>query len=135
MERDLESLLALYVAGLCGIGYGLRQIIDAQREAGISTQSIAISGGAGQHPLTRQLLADACGLSVIAPAGGEPVLLGSAMLGAVAGGAMDNLETAMQTMSRGEAAYAPVQANLELHGKRYEAFKQLQAAARLLRDI
>ena len=135
MERDLESLLSLYVAGLCGIGYGLRQIIEAQGTAGISTQSIAISGGAGQHGLTRQLLADACGLPVVVPAGGEPVLLGSAMLGAVAGGAMGSLETAMQTMSRGEATYVPVQASLDLHGKRYEAFKQLQSAARLLRDI
>ncbi|SQB29083.1 carbohydrate kinase [Citrobacter koseri] len=25
MERDQDNLLALYVAGLCGIGYGLRQ--------------------------------------------------------------------------------------------------------------
>ena len=135
MERDLESLLSLYIAGLCGIGYGLRQIIDAQRAAGIETGSIAISGGAGQHRLTRQLLADACGLPVIVPAGGEPVILGSAMLGAVAGGAMENLEAAMQKMRRSETAYAPVQATLELHNRRYEAFRHLQASARLLRDI
>lgn len=135
MERDLESLLSLYIAGLCGIGYGLRQIIDAQRAAGIETRSIAISGGAGQHALTRQLLADACGLPVIAPAGGEPVLLGSAMLGAVAGGAMENLPAAMQAMSRAETAYAPDEATLDLHDRRYEAFRQLQAAAREMRDI
>ncbi|MCA0343139.1 MAG: FGGY-family carbohydrate kinase, partial [Proteobacteria bacterium] len=30
MERDLANLVSLYIAGLCGIGYGLRQIIDAQ---------------------------------------------------------------------------------------------------------
>ncbi len=35
MERDSDNLTALYVAGLCGIGYGLRQIIDAQRACGI----------------------------------------------------------------------------------------------------
>lgn len=135
MERDLDSLLSLYIAGLCGIGYGLRQIIDAQAAAGISTQSIAISGGAGQHALTRQLLADACGLPVIVPAGGEPVLLGSAMLGAVAGGALENLEVAMQAMSRAEATFTPAQATLDLHGRRYEAFVQLQASARSLREI
>jgi ribulose kinase len=38
MERDLDNLLALYVAGLCGIGYGLRQIIDAQRPAGLTAR-------------------------------------------------------------------------------------------------
>ncbi|TRR19078.1 FGGY-family carbohydrate kinase, partial [Salmonella enterica] len=63
MERDLDNLTALYVAGLCGIGYGLRQIIDAQRACGIESENIVISGGAGQHPLVRQLLADACGVS------------------------------------------------------------------------
>ncbi len=84
MERDLDNLTALYVAGLCGIGYGLRQIIDAQRACGIESENIVISGGAGQHPLVRQLLADACGVSVVSTASREPVLLGSAILGAVA---------------------------------------------------
>lgn len=135
MERDLESLLSLYIAGLCGIGYGLRQIIDAQRAAGIETGNIAISGGAGQHALTRQLLADACGLPVIAPAGGEPVILGSAMLGSVAGGAVKNLEMAMQRMSRAETTYTPAEATPGLHDRRYDAFKQLQAAARGMREI
>ncbi len=38
MERDLDNLLALYVAGLCGIGYGLRQIVDAQKPAGLTAR-------------------------------------------------------------------------------------------------
>ena len=113
----------------------MRQIIDAQRTAGISTQNIAISGGAGQHSLTRQLLADACGLPVLAPAGGEPVLLGSAMLGAVAGGAKEDLPAAMRSMSLAETTYAPDEATLDLHDRRYEAFRQLQSAARGMRDI
>jgi ribulose kinase len=45
MERDLDNLTALYVAGLCGIGYGLRQILDAQRACGIESENIVISGG------------------------------------------------------------------------------------------
>ena len=30
METGVDSLVALYVAGICGLGYGLRQIIDTQ---------------------------------------------------------------------------------------------------------
>ncbi|KJF70165.1 FGGY-family carbohydrate kinase [Agrobacterium arsenijevicii] len=67
VERDLDSLVALYVAGLCGIGYGLRQIIEAMAKAGADIQQIIISGGAGQHDLTRQILADTSGKPVIAP--------------------------------------------------------------------
>lgn len=29
MEADIDNLAALYIAGICGIGYGLRQIIGA----------------------------------------------------------------------------------------------------------
>ena len=29
MEIDIESLVSLYIAGICSIGYGLRQIIEA----------------------------------------------------------------------------------------------------------
>lgn len=135
MDRGMDSLLALYIAGICGIGYGLRQIVDAQQEVGIATDNIVISGGAGQHALTRQLLADACGLSVIAPAGGEPVLLGSAMLGAVASGALPGIEAAMQQMSRADAAFLPTKDYLELHAARYGAFKELQTLARTIRDL
>ena len=45
---------------------------------------MVISGGAAQSPLVRQIMADTTGLAVALPATPEPVLLGSAMLGAVA---------------------------------------------------
>ena len=67
MDQGLESLISLYIAGLCGIGYGLRQIIEAQCDAGAPIQRIVISGGAGRSPLIRQLLADATGVEVAAP--------------------------------------------------------------------
>ena len=34
MERDLTSFIALYIAGMLGLGYGLRQIILASRKQG-----------------------------------------------------------------------------------------------------
>ena len=84
MGQGEESMVALYVAGLCGIGYGLRQIVEAQRDAGVNVERIVISGGAGKSALVRQILADTTGLEVAAPETDEPVLLGSAILGAVA---------------------------------------------------
>ena len=86
MEEDVDSLVALYIAGLCGIGYGLRQIIEAQAAPARRFERIVISGGAGRSELVRQLLADATGKEVAAPVAEEPVLLGSAILGAVAAG-------------------------------------------------
>ncbi|EGJ19579.1 D-ribulokinase [Cereibacter sphaeroides WS8N] len=134
MERDLPSLVSLYVAGICGIAYGLRQILEAQERAGAPVERIAISGGAGQLDMVRQLLADATGKPVLASAVAEPVLLGSAILGAVAAGHEPDMTAAMQRMSRTAAHYEPAGGAIAaLHDRRYAAFLALQEAARAAR--
>jgi D-ribulokinase len=136
MERGLDSLVSLYVAGLCGIGYGLRQIIDTQADAGVTIENIVISGGAGQHDFVRQMLADASGKPVVATKAGEPVLLGAAILGAVAGGLFTDMREAMTKLSAAEETYKPAQGAIaDLHAKRYEGFRQLQALTRELRKF
>ncbi len=134
MERDLDNLVALYVAGLCGIGYGLRQIVDAQRHQGVKTDKIVISGGAGQHPLVRQLLADACDLPILSTSCSEPVLLGSAILGAVAGNIAATVNEAMSLMTKLDRQFAPQEAYRQTHRARYESYKLLQQTAKTLRD-
>lgn len=131
MERDLDSLVALYVAGMCGIGYGLRQIIETQASAGAHVERIVISGGAGRSDLVRQLLADATGTEVVAPKADEPVLLGSAIIAAVGAGLYPDIETAMTQMSSFGSRYRPTGgASTALHERRYAIFNRLQALAR-----
>ncbi|WP_250517178.1 FGGY-family carbohydrate kinase [Caballeronia sp. INDeC2] len=134
METGLDSLVALYVAGVCSIGYGLRQIIEAQAQAGAPIERVMISGGAGRLDLVRQLLADATGKPVLATQAEEPVLLGAAMLGAVAGGVFDDVRSAMSGMARVKASYTPASGKLaQLHEARYRAFIALQRCAREIR--
>jgi len=131
MERDLDSLVALYIAGLCGIGYGLRQIIQAQSESGATMQRIVLSGGAGRSDLVRQLLADATGVEVAVPSAEEPVLLGSAILASVAAGIHPDIQNGMERMSTFSRSYTPVDGKqLETHAARFEIFQQLQSVAR-----
>jgi D-ribulokinase len=135
MDRSIQSLVRLYIAGICGLGYGLRQIIDAQRNEGVDVDTIVVSGGAAQSELVRQLIADATGVTVAAPVTDEPVLLGSAMLAGVAAGHFPNLNAAMVSMSAMGKIYAPVQTSIRnWHVERYEAFKLLQATGRSLRN-
>lgn len=135
MENGIDNLVALYVAGLCGLGYGLRQIIDTQAQNGVSVSTISVSGGAGTHPLTRQILADATGIPVEVTACPEPVLLGSAMLAAVAAKTYPDLQTAMPAMSSVAGRAEPVAGALcALHEARYRAFLKLQKLAREVRD-
>ena len=131
MERDLDSLVALYIAGLCGIGYGLRQIVEAQAKAGAPIQRIVISGGAGRSDMIRQLLADATGVEIAALSAEEPVLLGSAILGSVASGIHPDIHHAMENMSTFAAQYQPQTGEVrQLHDARFKIFEQLQSVAR-----
>ena len=133
MDNDLESLVALYVAGVCGIACGLRQIIETQAAAGAAIEQIAISGGAGRRDLVRQLLADATGKPVLAVEAEEPVLLGAAMLGSVAAGAFHSVEAAMARMSRIGQTFEPEHGAIAgIHNARFKAFTQFQAVARQL---
>ncbi|QNQ64095.1 FGGY-family carbohydrate kinase [Brucella sp. 6810] len=135
LDTGMDSLAALYLAGLCGLGYGVRQIIEAQRAKGIVTDTIVVSGGAARSNLVRQVLADATGLVVAASTSPEPVLLGSAMLGAVASGAYPDLVTAMQAMSELGARNRPDAGRAKWHAHRFEAFMLLQATARKIRYL
>ncbi|WP_112313318.1 FGGY-family carbohydrate kinase [Pseudogemmobacter bohemicus] len=135
MERDIESLEALYLAGICGVAYGLRQILDVQHAAGAKVEKIVISGGAGESRLIRQILADATGRVVMGSASDEPVLLGAATLGAVAGGLFPGMRAAMAGLSAPGEAHQPAGGAVALrHERRFRAFTLLQEAARAARN-
>lgn len=134
MDKSLDSLISLYVAGICGLAYGLRQIIEAQAEKGIQIERVVISGGAGKDPLIRQLISDATSKEVVAPSSDEPVLLGTAMLATVAAKAYLNLEQAMQSMSSFGESYLPDSSVIiqQQHESRFLAFSKLQTIGREL---
>ncbi|WP_424976496.1 FGGY-family carbohydrate kinase [Dinoroseobacter sp. S124A] len=135
LDTGEEDLLRTYLAAVFGVGYGLRQIMEAQAAHGVRPTAIAISGGAGESPAIQQLLADAAGVPVLSTACPEPVLLGAAMLGAVAGGAYPGLTEAMSRMSRIASRKTPVSGPLKArHDARYTAYCALQKAERTLRS-
>jgi D-ribulokinase len=100
LDGDLESLERVFVSGLCGLAYGLADVVDVMRAHGIPCRMMVTSGGPSRSPLVRQIMADTTGLTVALPSTAEPVMLGAAMLGAVAGGAFTSLHEAMKAMSR-----------------------------------
>lgn len=132
LEVSLESLVALYVAGLSGIGYGLKQLLDKFTNDGIQIDVIVASGGAAQSALVCQMLADTTNTPVAIAETQEPVLLGSAMLAAVAAGR--SLAECMATMSGSLKLFSPAGgAVAKTHAHRFKAFETLQTAARYIR--
>ncbi|WP_456632367.1 FGGY-family carbohydrate kinase [Bradyrhizobium sp. URHC0002] len=99
LDVDISSMERLFVAGLCGLAYGLADVVEAFRSHGVDSDMMVISGGAGRSPLVRQIMADTTGLTVAVPETQEPVLLGAAMLGAVAAKSRGSIGEAMTAMS------------------------------------
>src|SRR3984957_5990267 len=99
LDTDIGSIEQLFVAGLCGLAYGLADVVDAFRSHGVDRALMVMGGGAGRSSLVRQIMADTTGLRVALPETQEPVLLGAAMLGAVASGVHGSIGEAMTSMS------------------------------------
>lgn len=133
LNRDLDQLERLFVATLCGLGYGLAEVIESMRNHGVAGETIVASGGASRSPLVRQLMADTTGLAIAQAATAEPVLLGASMLGAVAAGLYPDIPSAMRAMSRLGGITRPSPAMAELHARKRRAHAVLRRTDRDLR--
>ena len=125
----------LYVAGLCGLAYGLADIVRKLELSGY-VRFDRRSGGAARSALVRQIIADVCGKIVELPETLEPVLLGSAMVGAVASGAqtMTSAMASMSTIAPGAAAPAGG-AIAAFHAQKRRAFGMLHQTEREIREL
>ena len=136
LREDAASLQELYVAGLCGLAYGLADIVGKLEESGYEFDSIVVSGGAARSPMVRQIIADVCGKRVESPETTEPVLLGSAMVGAVAAGAQTMI-SAMSTMSTiAPGAKMPAGGAIAaFHARKLEASGIMRRAEHEIREL
>jgi D-ribulokinase len=135
LDTDICAMERLFVAGLCGLAYGLADVIDAFRAHGVNSKMIVMGGGAGRSPLVRQIMADTTGLMVALPQTAEPVLLGAAMLGAVAAGAYASLGETMAAMSALGRLTEPAGPGMqEFHRRKREVYGLLRELDRGSRE-
>jgi D-ribulokinase len=131
LETDVGSLVGLFVAALRGLAYGTAEIVEALERGGQAVSVVTVSGGAAQSPLLRRILADATQKTIARSGSPEPVLLGAAMLGAVAGGTHRSLAEAAATMvSRGETL-DPMDGKYRVfHDRGRQAYRRLKECER-----
>jgi D-ribulokinase len=135
LRADHASLIELYVAALAGLSDGVGQIIATLEAGGYDFDMLVVSGGAGRSKLVRQMIADATQKRVGAPETSEPVLLGAAMLAAVAAG-RHHMATAMSAMSRLSEEIAPQGGEIAaFHARKRAAFDLMQEAERRIREL
>jgi FGGY-family pentulose kinase len=136
LDADISALERLFVAGLCGLAYGLADVIDAFAANGVTSRVVVMAGGASRSPLVRQIMADTIGLTVALPRTQEPVLLGAAMLGAVAGGAYLSIGETMASMSALGRLSDPTAPDVAgFHRRKREVHERLRALDRDSRNL
>jgi D-ribulokinase len=134
LDVDIGALERLFVAGLCGLAYGLADVVETLRAHGVESELMVMSGGAARSALVRQIMTDTTGLTVALPETQEPVLLGAAMLGAVAGKVYGSIGEAMTQMSAIGWSSAPTGTDVaDFHKSKrrvYRLMRQLDHASR-----
>ncbi|MBS1053442.1 FGGY-family carbohydrate kinase [Gluconobacter kondonii] len=99
LSDTLDDLARLYLATVQGLAYGTKDIIDALNAKGYRIDTILATGGSTKNPVFLREHANATGCRILLPAESDSVLLGAAILGAVASGAYPDLRQAMARMS------------------------------------
>lgn len=107
LSDTIDSLALLYLAAIQALAYGTRHIIEAMNARGYAIDTIVACGGDLKNPVFAREHADATGCALVLPEEPEAVLLGAAMLGAVAAGAFSDLERAMPGMNRAAGVIRP----------------------------
>jgi ribulose kinase len=126
LDDSTDALALLYLATLQALAHGTRDILDALRAKGYPTRTLLACGGDAKNPLFLREHADVTGCRIILPAEPEAVLLGSAMLGAVAAGDQATLVDAMGAMSRAGRVVEPATgAVAAYHERKHAVFRRM----------
>jgi ribulose kinase len=110
LTEGRDALALLYLATVQALALGTRHILETMRAHGYTVSTLVATGGDARNPVFLREHADATGCRVVLPKEPEAVLLGSAMLGAVAGGARGSIEEAMTAMSASDRVIEPAPA-------------------------
>lgn len=126
MNNSRDELALQYLATIQAIAYGTRHIIQEMNAKGFRIAEILATGGGAKNPLYLQEHADATGCDIIVGREPESVLLGSAILGAVAGNAAPSILAAMQSMTQpGQIVKARRGTVARFHDRKYQVFLDL----------
>jgi len=128
LTDSIDALAQLYLATVQAISHGTREIIEALNDEGYRIDTLLASGGDTKNPIFLREHADITGCRVVLPREPEAVLLGSALLGAVASGRYASVVDAMGNMSAAGSVILPRgDRTRTYHARKHEVFLRMHA--------
>jgi FGGY-family pentulose kinase len=128
LSATVDDLARLYLATIQAIACGTRHIVEEMNRQGYRIDTLFVCGGGTKNPLFLREHADITGCRLVVPSEPEAVLLGSAVLGAVASGRHASILQAMNAMNRIDRVIVPGRGHIaRYHAARYRIFHRLHA--------
>ena len=125
LSDSLEDLALLYLATVQAVANGTRHILDTMTDCGYEIETVLTTGGGAKNPIFLREHADITGRKIVLPKEPEALLLGSAMLGAVAAGDCATVTEAMTKMSAVDTVIEPCQVAARYHNAKHEVFLRM----------
>ena len=136
LSATADDLALQYLAAIQAVAYGTRHILDEMNRKGYAIDTLLACGGGTKNPVFLREHADITGCRLVLPKEPEAVLLGSAVLGAVAAGAYESVLEAMAAMSAAGRVIAPTKGPVaRFHDAKYKVFHRLHQDAMAYRRI
>ncbi|HMJ12894.1 MAG TPA: FGGY-family carbohydrate kinase, partial [Polyangiaceae bacterium] len=121
-----DALALLYLATIQAIAYGTRHIIETMNGSGYQIDTVLACGGDTKNPVFVREHADVTGCRVVLPREPEAVLLGAAILGAVASGDRASVLEAMTAMDAAALEIQPATGEVRAyHDRKYRVFQRM----------
>ncbi|XWS28074.1 hypothetical protein CRYUN_Cryun25bG0034500 [Craigia yunnanensis] len=137
LDTSEKQLARLYLATMQAIAYGTRHIVEHCNANGHKIDTLLACGGLSKNTLFIQEHADIIGCPIILPRESESVLLGAAILGAVAAKKYTCLNEAMKVLNAaGQVIHPSTDPRVKkYHEAKYHIFRELYQQQLLQRSI
>lgn len=113
-----------------GVAFGLRDNLELLRGLGVRPATAAVSGGASQSAVWRQILTDIAGIPLYTINSSEGAALGAAILAAVGAGAWPDVPSACDDLIRQVDISEPSVEGQAAYERLYPIYRQLYPALR-----
>lgn len=126
LSATRDDLARQYLAAIQAVAYGTRHILEELNRKGYSIRTVFVCGGGTKNPVFLREHADITGCTLVLPKEPEAVLLGAAVLGAVASGRQASVVSAMAAMNAAGERVAPTRGAVrKYHDAKFAVFHQM----------